>query len=283
MCEYLQPKLKYHYVVSEIHLSDNSETVISQRVFDWRDKDLAELKNIANRYFNERRRLIEFWTAQDIYEMGEDHISELNIKLVEVSDAGSREIITKSLTKVVGQSNLDYETKVINEDKQARSSSFDPGGSYGSLQQDHVTIEVPRSQRKELNTKDYYQILGLAYDATSEQIEKAYSVRQSLAGGSMWHPNWHPGKSTYSNMEVYYQAYTTLSNPLARAKYDEGLGDKIQNAVKQPAPEPEPVLEAVIEIPVPENKKLAVEKEDTQTPPRKKFSLLRLIKKLFRM
>jgi hypothetical protein len=275
---------KYYYVVSEIHIGDNSENVISQRVFDWKDKDLEELKNVAHSYFDERKRLIEFWIALDIYEMGEDHIFELNIKLAEASETGTREILTKSLTKVVGQSNLDYEANVITEDKQARSSSSGSFGNNGTREQDHVTIEIPRSQLKELKTKDYYQILGIGYDATSEQIEKAYSVRQSLAGGSMWHPNWHPSKSTYSNMEVYYKAYTTLSNPLAKAKYDEGISGKIDAAaVKQPAPECEPVIEAVIDITVPIQKKLLVDKADTTIPASKKFSLWSFIKKLFGM
>jgi hypothetical protein len=271
---------KYHYVVSEIHLSNNSETVISQRIFDWKDKDLLELKNLALRYFNERKRLIEFWTAQDIYEIGEDQISEINIKLLEVSETGIREILTKSLTKVVGQSNLDYEAKIIKEDKDKQNSSFDTYGNSGFSGKDHNTIEVPRSRLKELNERDYYQILGIGYDATSEQIEKAYSVRQSLAGGSMWHPNWHPGKSTYSNLEVYYKAYTTLSNPLARAKYHEGISNMIEVvASKKHIPEPQAVPEPVKDIPVEERP--VIKKQDTPKNPSKKFSLKKLIKKIF--
>lgn len=225
--------------------------------------------------------MIEFWTAQDIYEIGEDQISEINIKLIEVSEAGSRDILTKSLTKVVGQSNLEYETKVINENKQARSSSFDFFSKTGSAGQDHVTIETPRSQLKELNIKDYYQILGIGYDATLERIEKAYSMRQSLAGGSMWHPNWHPGKSTYSNMEVYYKAYITLSNPLSRAKYDESISSKNPVvATKQPVHEHASVLETTRNVT--EQKKPIVDKTEITTPPRKKFFLWNLIKILIR-
>ncbi len=270
---------KYHYVVSEIHLNNNTETVVSQRVFDWKNKDLTELKNLAHRYFNERKRLIEFWTAQDIYEIGEDQVSELNIKLVEASEGGTREILTKSLTNVVGQSNLDYEKKVIQQDRRHRIEGVaiaDNNDSSGSLQK---PIETPRSQLKELEVKDYYQILGVGYDATSEQIEESYSVRQSLAGGSMWHPNWHPGKSTYSNMEVYYKAYVTLSSPLARAKYDEGISSKIQiAAVKQPAPEAVTVSEPVNDMLV--EKKPQINKPDTPKKISKKFSILRLIRKL---
>jgi hypothetical protein len=271
---------KYHYVVSEIHLNNNTEKVVSQRVFDWKDKDLTELKNLAHRYFNERKRLIEFWTAQDIYEIGEDQISELNIKLVEASEGGTREILTKSLTNVVGQSNLDYEKKVIQQDRRHRIEGVaiaDNNDSSGSLQKH---IETPRSQLKELKVKDYYQILGLGYDATSEQIEKAYSVRQSLAGGSMWHPNWHPGKSTYSNMEVYYKAYVTLSNPLARAKYDEGIIGKIEAAATlRHVPEPQMVSEPVNDMPVED--KPVIKKQDTIKKPSKKFSFKNLIRRLF--
>ncbi len=270
---------KYHYVVSEIHLNNNTEKVVSQRVFDWKDKDLTELKNLAHRYFNERKRLIEFWTAQDIYEIGEDQVSELNIKLVEASEGGTREILTKSLTNVVGQSNLDYEKKVIQQDRRHRIEGVaiaDNNDSSGSLQKH---IETPRSQLKELKVKDYYQILGVSYDATSEQIDKAYSVRQSLAGGSMWHPNWYPGKSTYSNMEVYYKAYVTLSNPLARAKYDEGIIGKIEAAATlRHVPEPQMVSEPVNDMPVED--KHVIKKQDTIKKPSKKFSFKNLIRRL---
>jgi hypothetical protein len=270
---------KFHYVVSEIHLNSNTETVVSQRIFDWKDKVLEELKNLAHRYYNERKRLIEFWTAQDIYEIGEDQITEINIKLVEVCEAGTREIMTKSLTKVVGQANLDYETRVIKEDKQHRiavDASYDINDSSGSQ---HTSVEIPRSQSKALKEKDYYQILGLGYGATTEQIEKAYSARQSLAGGSMWHPNWHPGKSTYSNLEVYYKAYITLSNPLAKAKYDEGISSKIEAAVsKKCTPEPVAVYEPVNDMPV--EKKPQINRQDTPKKISKKFSILRLIRKL---
>ena len=235
---------------------------------------------MALRYFNERKRLIEFWTAQDIYEIGEDQISEINIKLVEVSETGTREILTKSLTKVVGQSNLDFEAKIIKEDKEKQNASFSPYSNSGSSGKDHNTIDVPRSRSKELNERDYYQILGIGYDATSEQIEKAYSVRQSLAGGSMWHPNWHPGKSTYSNLEVYYKAYTTLSNPLARSKYDEGISGRIEVAEsKKHIPVPQAVPETVKDIPVEERP--VIKKSDTAKKPSKKFSLKKLIKKIF--
>ena len=72
-----------------------------------------------------------------------------------------------------------------------------------------------------MNSKDYYEILGISKNATPEEIKKAYRrlVHQ-------WHPDKHREKETEEEAEKRFreigEAYSTLSDPDERAKYDNG-------------------------------------------------------------
>lgn len=70
--------------------------------------------------------------------------------------------------------------------------------------------------------ENLYNILGVAPNATAEEIRKAY---RSLA---MRH---HPDRSTHSNAEVRFNAiktaYELLSDPKKRAEYNQGLNNRI--------------------------------------------------------
>jgi molecular chaperone DnaJ len=67
-----------------------------------------------------------------------------------------------------------------------------------------------------------YSILGVAPNATNEEIKKAY---RSLA---MRH---HPDRSTHSNSETRFNAikmaYELLSDPKKRAEYNQSLNNRI--------------------------------------------------------
>lgn len=63
--------------------------------------------------------------------------------------------------------------------------------------------------------KDYYAILGLAFDASSEQIHFAYR-REALK----WHPDKHPDQDTMDRMKEINEAYSILSNCETRERYD---------------------------------------------------------------
>src|SRR5262249_25609719 len=64
--------------------------------------------------------------------------------------------------------------------------------------------------------RDYYEILGVARDATPEAIKKAY---RGLA--RKYHPDVNPGdKTAEAKFKEVQQAYDILSEPEKRAQYD---------------------------------------------------------------
>lgn len=72
--------------------------------------------------------------------------------------------------------------------------------------------------------KDYYLILGVAREASSEQIKKAYRKK-----ALQYHPDKNPGdKQAEESFKLAAEAYSVLSDPDKRARYDrfgsEGLG-----------------------------------------------------------
>lgn len=63
--------------------------------------------------------------------------------------------------------------------------------------------------------KDYYKILGIISDATSEEIKKAYR-NQSMR----WHPDRNPEMETTAKMQDINEAYNILKDPATKARYD---------------------------------------------------------------
>ncbi len=65
--------------------------------------------------------------------------------------------------------------------------------------------------------RDYYEVMGVARDATDEQIKKAY---RSLA--KKYHPDLNPGDSTAEQkFKEVNEAYEVLSDKEKRARYDQ--------------------------------------------------------------
>lgn len=68
-----------------------------------------------------------------------------------------------------------------------------------------------------MNGKDFYKILGIARDATSEDIKRAH---RKLA--RKYHPDLNPGdKAAEERFKEIQEAYDTLSDPDKRVKYDQ--------------------------------------------------------------
>jgi curved DNA-binding protein CbpA len=65
-------------------------------------------------------------------------------------------------------------------------------------------------------TRNYYEILGIQAGATSEEIHKAY---RSLAMVS--HPDRNSTPGADSNMAMINEAYSILSDPALRKRYDQ--------------------------------------------------------------
>jgi len=71
-----------------------------------------------------------------------------------------------------------------------------------------------------MDYKDYYKILGVAKNVTSEDVKKAY---RKLA--MKYHPDRNPGdKSAESRFKEINEAYEVLRDPQKRARYDQ-LGE----------------------------------------------------------
>ena len=68
-----------------------------------------------------------------------------------------------------------------------------------------------------LNSKDYYQILGCPRDADESTLKKAY---RKLA--VKWHPDKNPdSQEATTNFQKVSEAYATLSDPKKRQMYDQ--------------------------------------------------------------
>lgn len=72
---------------------------------------------------------------------------------------------------------------------------------------------------------DYYEVLGVSRDASSEEIKKAFRVR-----ARQWHPDANPNDpAAEARFRECAEAYEVLSDPERRRRYDRGdtidLGD----------------------------------------------------------
>lgn len=64
--------------------------------------------------------------------------------------------------------------------------------------------------------RDYYEVLGVSKDASDDEIKKAF--RQQA---KKYHPDLHPGdKETETKFKEVNEAYSVLSDPDKKAKYD---------------------------------------------------------------
>lgn len=65
-------------------------------------------------------------------------------------------------------------------------------------------------------TKDYYEILGVAKNSSSEEIKKAYR-RKALE----WHPDRNKSEGATTKFKEINKAYEVLSDPQKRQTYDQ--------------------------------------------------------------
>lgn len=76
--------------------------------------------------------------------------------------------------------------------------------------------------------ENYYQLLDIPMDATSEEIKK-----RCLALGQAYRPDLHGDEvGTLERFEQIERAFVTLTNPESRAAYDATLGEDVEPLVE---------------------------------------------------
>lgn len=82
--------------------------------------------------------------------------------------------------------------------------------------------------------KDYYEVIGVARDATAEEIRSAY---RRLA--KRYHPDAHPGdRECERRFREINEAYGVLGDPRQREKYDaDSAGTKARTGSQNAGPE----------------------------------------------
>jgi curved DNA-binding protein CbpA len=95
----------------------------------------------------------------------------------------------------------------------------------------------------------YYEVLGIASNATKEQIDAAYRAKARL-----YHPDLNKEEGAVDKFKEVTKAFETLSDPHKKFVYDQRGRTTTHNIYKKPKPEPKK----------PKNKK--VEKEEVYRP-----------------
>ena len=93
-----------------------------------------------------------------------------------------------------------------------------------------------------MEKRDYYEVLGVAKNATAEEIKKAYRKK-----AIQYHPDKNPGnKEAEEKFKEAAEAYEVLSDADKRARYDQfghqGLGGAAGGGYAQVVP-----MEALID------------------------------------
>jgi tetratricopeptide (TPR) repeat protein len=154
--------------------------------------------------------------------------------------------VEQALTRLSELGALEGQQAAKQEPTIARTRTLDPSTGDGFVAVPDLDINADEQRRvwllwKQLDHCNHYQLLGLARDATREQVKAAYFEQVAA-----FHPDKHFKKKlgTYKEkFEAVFQrltlAHDTLSRTHRRQQYDADLGPESV----APRPEPDPAAE----------------------------------------
>ncbi len=209
---------RYHYIVNELLLDGANEKLVNSTQFRAAQATLSDCKKDAHSFYNARLKLVEYRLMLGIYEKAKNQIFELDITLVETHGHKQRRYLIKSVNKTVQQSALDYEEMVLQRypDNVHTWNKNKPMNNTDLL---FSPVELPGTNQ--FRFIDFYDVLGVPFDATVDEIRDAYKTLEGALQSSMMYPDWHPGKNTYQQMRQLNDAYMVLSDSKLRTDYDK--------------------------------------------------------------
>ncbi|CAE6483836.1 unnamed protein product [Rhizoctonia solani] len=117
---------------------------------------------------------------------------------------------------------LEHYEDAVRDFKAAQESAESDGAAGGEVRSIAEEVRKAEVLLKRSKTKDYYKILNVARDCSDPEIKKAYR-RESLIH--------HPDKGgDEEKFKILTEAYTVLSDPQRRRRYDMGVDEDGESA-----------------------------------------------------
>ncbi|CEL56292.1 DnaJ homolog subfamily C member 7 homolog OS=Schizosaccharomyces pombe (strain 972 / ATCC 24843) GN=SPBC543,02c PE=4 SV=1 [Rhizoctonia solani AG-1 IB] len=117
---------------------------------------------------------------------------------------------------------LEHFEDAVRDFKAAQESAEGDGTAMGEVRSIAEEVKKAEVLLKRSKTKDYYKILNIARDCADSEIKKAYR-RESLIH--------HPDKGgDEEKFKILTEAYTVLSDPQRRRRYDMGVDEDGESA-----------------------------------------------------
>ncbi|GAB1518568.1 hypothetical protein RhiTH_001630 [Rhizoctonia solani] len=117
---------------------------------------------------------------------------------------------------------LEHYEDAVRDFKAAQESAESDGAAGGEVRSIAEEVRKAEVLLKRSKTKDYYKILNVARDCSDAEIKKAYR-RESLIH--------HPDKGgDEEKFKILTEAYTVLSDPQRRRRYDMGVDEDGESA-----------------------------------------------------
>lgn len=207
---------------------------ISAKAMRIKSRKLKEKKEQGNEYFKTgkyREALVIYTEALALDPLNRDINSKLfynralvNTKLGNLHDAikdctDALKLNEKYVKALLKRAKCHYDMENFDEAVKDYESAL----KLDKTMETKNALKDAKLQLKKSKRKDYYKILGIAKNATDDEIKKAYRKR-----ALMHHPDRHSNgtdeekKDQEKKFKEVGEAYTVLSDPVKKSRYDNG-------------------------------------------------------------